>query len=334
MESIQLEDTLLLTGDEPVLSEAAVMLAEKRIKVYVHFEGNRILDGILDSRGAGLLENILAEAGVKFIKADKIRRVLAFQEGKKVVFESGKSIVCREIISFERRLSYLNILEPTGIRVQHGILVNEYLQTNDSSVFALGEMVQYGTEAFSASAAADKQARCLAAYFHGNLSQCYDGSPPRHSWSLMTGDGKKRCSISVMGEVRTEDTEDIEEVFFLDPQRHVYKKCCIHTGRLIGAIFIGEQEAESYYWNLIDQKTELDGLREKLLQPGIRVSNGEARMVCSCMQIREDEIFDAIANGCTAVGELCERLGAGTKCGSCKPELAGILKKRGGLLPR
>ncbi len=44
------------------------------------------------------------------------------------------------------------------------------------------------------------------------------------------------------------------------------------------------------------------------------------RVVCSCMQVTESRINEAIANGAT-VPELKARLGCGTVCGSCVPEL-------------
>ncbi|MCW8125806.1 nitrate reductase [Microbulbifer halophilus] len=51
-----------------------------------------------------------------------------------------------------------------------------------------------------------------------------------------------------------------------------------------------------------------------------------AQMVCSCMQVSRDQIETAIAEGTDSVEALGEQLGCGTNCGSCKPEIASILR--------
>ena len=49
------------------------------------------------------------------------------------------------------------------------------------------------------------------------------------------------------------------------------------------------------------------------------------RQVCSCFNVGEKTIVNAIAQGCTSVEQLGEQLQCGTQCGSCKPELASML---------
>src|SRR5262249_45953345 len=47
-------------------------------------------------------------------------------------------------------------------------------------------------------------------------------------------------------------------------------------------------------------------------------------LVCTCMRISEAALTEAVADGCCSVVELGRRTGAGTLCGSCKPQLARI----------
>ena len=47
--------------------------------------------------------------------------------------------------------------------------------------------------------------------------------------------------------------------------------------------------------------------------------------VCSCFNVREKTISEAIEAGCQTVDELGERLKCGTNCGSCKPRLSEML---------
>lgn len=49
------------------------------------------------------------------------------------------------------------------------------------------------------------------------------------------------------------------------------------------------------------------------------------KQVCSCFNIAQNTIVDAIKAGAATVEQLGERLKCGTNCGSCKPELANMI---------
>ena len=49
--------------------------------------------------------------------------------------------------------------------------------------------------------------------------------------------------------------------------------------------------------------------------------------MCSCYNVGEKTINKAIAQGCGSVEALGEKLQCGTKCGSCKPELASLINQ-------
>jgi assimilatory nitrate reductase catalytic subunit len=50
------------------------------------------------------------------------------------------------------------------------------------------------------------------------------------------------------------------------------------------------------------------------------------QMLCTCMQVSRTQIEEAIAAGADSVEILGEQLGCGTNCGSCKPEIAAVLR--------
>lgn len=47
--------------------------------------------------------------------------------------------------------------------------------------------------------------------------------------------------------------------------------------------------------------------------------------VCACFDVGINTLRSEIANGAQTVAQLCQRTGAGTNCGSCKPELAALI---------
>jgi len=53
----------------------------------------------------------------------------------------------------------------------------------------------------------------------------------------------------------------------------------------------------------------------------------QGKQVCSCYNVGEKTIKAAIAQGCSSVDALGQKLHCGTKCGSCKPELASLISQ-------
>ena len=50
------------------------------------------------------------------------------------------------------------------------------------------------------------------------------------------------------------------------------------------------------------------------------------KLICSCFEVGENQIINAIQSGCTDASQLGVWLRCGTKCGSCIPELTQLVK--------
>jgi ferredoxin-nitrate reductase len=116
-------------------------------------------------------------------------------------------------------------------------------------------------------------------------------------------------------------------VVFTDKARHYYKKCIVHNDRLVGAILIGDKVEFQEFKDLIANGIELSEKRLALLRSGQSAAPVLGRLVCSCHSVGEENLRLAVANGCTDFGQLCRQTGAGTGCGSCRPEVRDILEK-------
>ncbi len=101
------------------------------------------------------------------------------------------------------------------------------------------------------------------------------------------------------------------------------------------AMFLGEtplkdesQWAVPSAWIASVLNTEVDIDTQRMLLQG-KVDevflNGD--VVCSCFEVREKTITNALNMGCSSVTELGEKLKCGTNCGSCKPALSQLIEK-------
>lgn len=105
---------------------------------------------------------------------------------------------------------------------------------------------------------------------------------------------------------------------------------CLQEGKLIALAYFSEQwpviEASWLEHVFSEEKLEFATIQSLLLGIASEEFN-QGKQVCSCFAVGEKTINQAIAQGCTSVDALGQQLQCGTKCGSCKPELASLISQ-------
>jgi assimilatory nitrate reductase catalytic subunit len=115
--------------------------------------------------------------------------------------------------------------------------------------------------------------------------------------------------------------------FIQDNQSYVV---CLQAGKLafIGYFSATWPEIEQSWLEHIFGSQTLEFATIQSLLLGIASDEfNQGKQVCSCYSVGEKTINEAIAQGCGSVDALGEKLQCGTKCGSCKPELASLINQ-------
>ena len=108
---------------------------------------------------------------------------------------------------------------------------------------------------------------------------------------------------------------------------------CVQNDTLCAIFSLGETcPSQSPEWllpmdwvdSLLNASLSNDAL-SNLLHGQVDDAFTNGAQVCSCFNVREKTINDAIEAGCQTVDELGEQLKCGTNCGSCKPRLSEML---------
>ena len=123
------------------------------------------------------------------------------------------------------------------------------------------------------------------------------------------------------------DTIAHEEIVFIDKARRYYKKCIIHQDRLVGAILVGDREEFREFKEWITNRIELSEKRLQLLRSGTKTEPVLGKLVCTCNNVGSGNLQQKITGGCMDLQTLCAATGAGTGCGSCRPEVKRILEE-------
>ncbi|MFD2166840.1 molybdopterin-dependent oxidoreductase [Thalassotalea euphylliae] len=104
---------------------------------------------------------------------------------------------------------------------------------------------------------------------------------------------------------------------------------CLANGKLICAVFQrNEAFAEPLWTSEFFNKATLPFAEIQTLLSGSPPSPGlNSRNVCTCFNVSEYEIQQALEAGSDSVTKLGKQLKCGTNCGSCKPELQSLINK-------
>ncbi len=301
--------------------EMAASLREVGTKVSVIQRTSRFLDRQLDQLGSQLLREEMENQGCDLYFNDEVELYYGRARLTGVGLKSGRRLACDAVILAIGTAPNLELARDCGLACKRGVVVDAHLQTSDPSVFALGEIAEFEGTLYGITAAAEQQAAVLARYLSGDVASQYRGST---FMNIIKIHGFDLCSI---GLPERPNTTDYEEIVFIDQAQRYYKKCIIHQDRLVGAILIGDKNEFQEYRELIANKTELSDKRLQLLRSGGPATPVLGKLVCSCNNVGADNLRQAIATGCGSLAELCAATGAGTGCGSCRPEVQRLLEE-------
>jgi ferredoxin-nitrate reductase len=311
---------MVIVGGGLLGIELAAALREVNVEVTIVQRISRLMDRQLDPLGSQLLHEELVSKGVDIYYNDEIERFMGDKTITGIHLKSGLQVQAQAVVIAIGTVPNIEIAKACGLDYKRGVLVNEYLQTNDKNIFAIGEIAEFNGFLYGITAAAEQQAEIVARYLNGDISKYYKGSL---LMNILKMHGTHLCS---MGEVECPADPPYEEVVFIDKAKRYYKKCIIHNDKLVGAILIGDKSEFLEFRNLIENKIELSEKRLQLLRSGKASEPVIGKLVCSCNNVGAGNLKNKIREGCSDLLQLCQLTGAGMGCGSCRPEVKAVLE--------
>jgi assimilatory nitrate reductase catalytic subunit len=162
-------------------------------------------------------------------------------------------------------------------------------------------------------------------------------------WSVSRGQGLWRYELagdelpqdwaSAARAVLCAQDEKVEWIEYFDKAARRYRAARLTKGKLESCIFIGpspQLPPRDWLAGLFALET-LDAPTRAGLLAGTppKGSRDVGRQVCACFGVGEAAIVEAIQSGCATAADIGSRLKAGTNCGSCLPEIKGLITRAG-----
>ena len=318
------EQHVVIVGGGLLGLELAAALNKRGVNITIIQRASRLMERQLDRVASRLLAQDVQERGIQIYFDNEVNSVFDDDEinSLSINLKTGKTISANAIVYAIGTIPNIELARASKLTCQRGVVVNQYLQTSDPSIFAMGEIAEFENFLFGITSAAEQQADIAAKYILGNLNSHYKGSV---LMNILKFEDLDLCSI---GEIEVpENDSSYEEVLLMDVSKRFYKKCVIKDDRLLGAVLMGDKSEFAEFKSLIEDKTELSDKREELLRGKSNAIPVIGKLICSCSQVGEGNLIEAVNNGCNEFTALCKSTGAGLGCGSCKPEVRDILKE-------
>ncbi|MRI00189.1 molybdopterin-dependent oxidoreductase [Kriegella sp. EG-1] len=303
--------------------ELAAALKHIGINISIVQRAHRLMERQLDNIASRLLAEDVTERNIDIYFDNEVSTVFEEKGNANTLLvnlKTGRTLQCNAIVYAIGTRPNIELAKKANLKTRRGLIVNSYLQSSDPAIFGLGEIAEFNNSLFGITSAAEQQADIAANYILGDFSSQYHGSV---LMNILKFENLDLCSIGMVN-VPSDDSS-YEEIILMDVSQRFYKKCIVKDDTLKGAILMGDKNEFAEFKRLIEEEIELSEKRNELLRGASNTAPLKGELICSCSQVGEGNITDAIIGGCTEFKNLCAQTGAGLGCGSCKPEIKAIL---------
>ncbi|WP_334327709.1 nitrite reductase large subunit NirB [Gilliamella apicola] len=309
--------------------EAAGALKNLGIQTHVVEFANVLMAEQLDMMGGEQLCHKIEEMGVSVHTSKNTQEILHTPQGKVMQFVDGTSLEI-DFIVFSTGIRANDQLArdcQLDIGARGGIVINDYCQTSDPDIYAIGECACWQGRVFGLVAPGYKMAQIAVAHLLGDNIQ-FDGADMSAKLKLMGVD------VGSIGDAKGK-TVGSRSYVYLDENIPVYKKLVVSNDnkKLLGAVLVGDTTDYSNLLQLMLNNMDLPEHPDTLILPehaGSKPTMGvdalpDSAQICSCFDVTKEKIINAIHAGCHTVAAIKAQTKAGTGCGGCIPLVTQIL---------
>jgi nitrite reductase (NADH) large subunit len=289
-----------------------------------------LMDRQLDELASKLLQESLEKQGMNFLLNKESAEIVGENRVTGLRFMDGTYTDADLVVMAVGIKPNVELAKKSGILVERGIVVNDYLETDVPNIYAVGECVQHRGMVYGLVAPLYEQGAVLAKHLVGADTKPYEGSV------LYTK--LKVSGVDVFSAGDFVDKEGTKAIRVHDEFSGVYKKVVVKNEKIIGAVLFGDTSDGTRLMRLIREETNIGGLdkttilEDKAGKAQSSSKGGVAEMsdeeiICGCNGVSKGMICSTIKEqGLTTVEEVKNCTSASRSCGGCKPLVADLLE--------
>lgn len=272
--------TAVVVGGGITALELVEGLRARGLKVHYFLRGERYWSNVLDEAESHLIEDRLREEGVIIHSHTQIKQALG-RRGKLIGVETpaGERLDCEVVAVAIGVRPRLELAQASGLKVDRGIVVDEYLRTSAPQVFAAGDAAQVidsrtGRSMLDTLWSTARAQGQIAGQNMAGGRLIFEKDVPMNVTQLA---GLVTTIIGTVGAGRDDDLVtisrgDSETWSLLEPGGVIYAQHDVNRMRLqlgehhfVGAVVMGDQTWTRPLHSLIAQRADITSIRNALL---------------------------------------------------------------------
>ncbi|MDB5328582.1 MAG: nasD [Phycisphaerales bacterium] len=316
-------DAAVVLGGGLLGLEAAKALLDIGLHVTVVHLAPVLMDTQLDEAGGKMLQRLIERQGIFVRCGTTIKEITGEHQVRGVTLTDGTTLAADMVVMACGIRPRIDLAKASGIPVNRAVLVNDTLATHIPGVYAVGECAEHRGTVYGIVTPIWDQCKTLADVL------CGQGKGARYEGSkLYTRLKVAGIDVASMGITKPQLASD-QTIQIMEEEKAVYRKLILRDGKLVGAHLVGETSAAGQLIQLFDRAEPMPMTPlESLCAFAVGGSGAVAsRQICNCNVVSEAQIIDAITAGHASVEAVGVCTKAGTGCGSCRSQIATLVRK-------
>jgi NADPH-dependent 2,4-dienoyl-CoA reductase/sulfur reductase-like enzyme len=128
--------------------EVASVLTQKGIQATLVIREDRVWSRVFTPPMSAFFEQYYTARGVRILKEARVASLEGKGAVQAVVFADGKKISCDVVVVGVGAVPVTEPVEKSGVTVENGIVVNEYLEAERAGIYAAGDVANYPDKIF------------------------------------------------------------------------------------------------------------------------------------------------------------------------------------------
>lgn len=242
--------------------EIACACAKQGLDITVIEYYPQLLPQQLDKEGSDVLVHLLEELGVRIVMNAQVEELIGDKEVTSVKLKEGRLFPADIVMTCTGIIPRIELAQMAGLNVNKGILVNDYLETSDQNIYAVGDAAEHNGRIYGIVPPTTEQARVAAHNMINPRSKEYHGS--KISTTLKVAD----LYLTSIGYGKDLPQYSVLKYSKQDPWQYV--KLYHEEDQLKSAIILGTKKGIPLIRKLLDESlVENLGKLEELF-PGIK----------------------------------------------------------------
>ena len=280
--------TAVVVGGGITALELVEGFVARDMQVHYLLRGDRYWSNVLDEQESKIVEHRLQEEGVTLHYQAEITEVTG-KSGKVngIRLVNGKTLPCNLLAYAIGIQARIDLAKRSDLLVERGILVNEYLQTNDPDIYAAGDVAQVydpmtGHSVMDSLWAPARQQGYMAGLNMAGQKTAYIKSPPFNVTRLAgltttiigtVGRGKDADMVGI-ARGDSETWRQLPDALTAQAGFEVNRlRLLVGEKTLLGALVMGDQKLSFPLEKIISGNMDISLIRDRLLAPNAKTAD-------------------------------------------------------------